>query len=321
MPVKNHPACSADRTRAHPKASATLAAVLWPRPLRPGDRVIVVAPSSPFDRALALEGIAWLSTRYKVVWDEAIFEREGFLAGSDERRSDELARAFSDPRAAAILAARGGYGLSRIAHELPWDALLEAPKWIVGFSDITALHIETATRKLASVHASMACGLGKASEIERTQWLDTLEAPLARRQWTGLDCVRDGVAKGPLFGGNLCLLHAWAAAGRLKVPHGSLVLLEDVGERPYRVDRMLTGLIVGGHFERAAGIVLGDFTDCHPGPEGTTIEAVLRERLGGLGIPVAMGLPVGHGARNDAIVLGAPASLDASRGVLEVGGE
>lgn len=279
----------------------------------------VVAPSSPFDRELALAGIAWLSSRYEVAWDEEIFSREGYLAGSDERRLRELAQAFEDPRISAIVAARGGYGLSRIAHRLPWEALVAAPKWIIGFSDITALHIEIASRNLASIHAHMACGLGRADSTERARWLSAVEEPLIERSWAGLESIRDGHAEGPLFGGNLCLIHSAAASGSLKIPDGAIVLFEDVGERPYRVDRMLTGLIVGGHLERASGIVLGDFTDCAPGPDGVRIEDVLRERLDRLGIPVAMGLPCGHGDRSDPLVLGAPARLDAKEGVLTTG--
>lgn len=279
----------------------------------------VVAPSSPFDRELALAGIAWLSSRYEVAWDEEIFSREGYLAGSDERRLRELAQAFEDPRISAIVAARGGYGLSRIAHRLPWEALVAAPKWIIGFSDITALHIEIASRNLASIHAHMACGLGRADSTERARWLSAVEEPLIERSWAGLESIRDGHAEGPLFGGNLCLIHSAAASGSLKIPDGAIVLFEDVGERPYRVDRMLTGLIVGGHLERASGIVLGDFTDCAPGPDGVRIADVLRERLDRLGIPVAMGLPCGHGDRSDPLVLGAPARLDAKEGVLTTG--
>lgn len=279
----------------------------------------VVAPSSPFDRELALAGIAWLSSRYEVAWDEEIFSREGYLAGSDERRLRELAQAFEDPRISAIVAARGGYGLSRIAHRLPWEALVAAPKWIIGFSDITALHIEIASRNLASIHAHMACGLGRADSTERARWLSAVEEPLIERSWAGLESILDGHAEGPLFGGNLCLIHSAAASGSLKIPDGAIVLFEDVGERPYRVDRMLTGLIVGGHLERASGIVLGDFTDCAPGPDGVRIEDVLRERLDRLGIPVAMGLPCGHGDRSDPLVLGAPARLDAKEGVLTTG--
>lgn len=293
--------------------------MLSPAPLRQGDRIYLVAPSSPFDRDAFTHGLAWLSERYEVAFDESLFTQQGFLAGSDQRRLDELSRAFEDDAASAIVAARGGYGLPRIAHLLPWKSLLASPKWIVGFSDITALHIEAAALSLASIHAPMVCGLGRADDEERERWRSTLEEPLAKRRYEGLREVRGGEARGRLFGGNLCLIHAAAAAGRLEIPEGSIVFLEDIGERPYRVDRMLTGLIVGGYLERAAGIVVGDFTDCEPGPDGTSVEDVLRERLESLGIPAVMGLPVGHGPRNDALVLGANSSLDASRGTFEIG--
>lgn len=295
--------------------------MIVPPPLRPGSRIQIVAPSSPFDRDQALQGIAWLSSRYEVAWDESLFSRHGFLAGSDDRRRDELARAFEDRSIGAIVATRGGYGLSRIAHELPWDALLASPKWIVGFSDITALHLEAAARGLASMHAPMVCALGRGSDADRARFVELLEHPLAERRFDGLVTIHPGAAEGPLFGGNLCLLHAAAASNRLRVPEGAIVLLEDVGERPYRVDRMLTNLLVGGHFEKVAGIVLGDFTDCDPGPDGVTVEEVLRERLERLGLPVATGLPVGHGKRNEGVVLGARARLDASCGTFVVGGD
>lgn len=294
--------------------------MIVPPPLRRGSRLQVVAPSSPFDRDQALEGIGWLSTRYEVAWGPGIFSREGFLAGTDERRYDELAHAFEDPSIDAIVAARGGYGLSRIAHRLPWDRLVASPKWLVGFSDITALHVEAAARGLASIHASMVCGIGRAELPERERFADLLERPLAERRFDGLVTVREGRAEGPLFGGNLCMLHAAAASNRLRVPEGAIVLLEDVGERPYRIDRMLTNLVVGGHFASVAGFVLGDFTDCGPGPDGVCVEDVLRERLEPLGLPLVTGLPIGHGARNEGVVLGAPARLDASRGSLIVGG-
>src|SRR5450432_1841250 len=113
-----------------------------PAPLQRGSRVRVIAPSSPFDRTLVLRGMGWLGERYRVEFDWSMFERSGFLAGSDARRLDELDRALADLNLAAIVAARGGYGLTRIAHLANYGALLRYPKWIVGCSDITALHVE-----------------------------------------------------------------------------------------------------------------------------------------------------------------------------------
>jgi muramoyltetrapeptide carboxypeptidase len=289
-----------------------LAAVIFPPPLREGDTIAVVAPSSPFDRAAALAGIAWLKQRYRVRYRTSLFARDGYLAGSDRRRTTELQSAF-DGDVKAIVAARGGYGLSRFVHQIDWANMLREPRWLVGFSDFTVLHVEAWRRGIASVHAPMVGSLATAGEAAQAQWLLALESPRRERQLSGLTSWRRGRAKGRLVGGNLAMLHACAAASRLVVPQGAVVLLEDIGERPYRVDRMLSNLITGGPLTRASAILVGDFTDCVAGADGRTVEQVLRERLSVLGIPVLADLPIGHGARNEAVVLGLQAEVDAGR--------
>jgi muramoyltetrapeptide carboxypeptidase len=278
----------------------------------------VIAPSSPFDRDAALAGIAWLEQRYRVVRSRTLFARDGFLAGSDRRRAAELQKAM-DGDARAVIAARGGYGLSRIAGTVDWRGIMRRPKWLVGFSDFTVLHASAWARGLATVHAPMVCTLGSASAEARRQWLAALEEPMQLRRWAGLEAWRTGRAEGTLIGGNVAILHSMAAAGRLRFPARSIVLLEDIGERPYRVDRMLTDLVIGGHLRRAAAILIGDFTDCLPGRDGRSVTDVLRERLAPLGVPILAGFPSGHGKRNDPVVLGQRASLDARRGVVSIG--
>jgi muramoyltetrapeptide carboxypeptidase len=287
--------------------------VIFPPPLRSGDLVAVVAPSSPFDRTLALRGMGWLAERYKIAFRPSLFDRTGFLAGSDERRLDELGWALSTG-ARAIVAARGGYGLSRIAHRIDFGALLANPRWIVGFSDVTVLHVEAARHGLGTLHAPMVANLGRGDAHGRERWVAALEDPGAERRWEGLEVWKKGAARGPLFGGNLAMLHACAAAGRLRLPERAVLLVEDVTERPYRVDRMLSGLSVGGHLAKISAVLVGQFTDCPPGPDGVAVEAVLRERLLALGVPVLAGFPVGHGPRNDPVVLGRMLELDADRG-------
>ena len=286
--------------------------------LAPGDPVRVIAPSGPVPREAFAAGLEVLRARYEVRHDDGVFAREGYLAGSDRRRIAELQKAL-DANVRAVAAARGGYGLARILSLVDWRAALRRPKWLVGFSDFTALHAEAWERGLATVHAPMVCTLGGAKPAARRQWIDTLEHPMKKRRWDGLTAWRSGRAAGTLVGGNLAILHSMAAAGRLHLPKRAVVLLEDIGERPYRVDRMLTDLIRGGHLERAAGVLVGDFIDCAPGPDRRTVEQVLRERLRSLDVPIAAGFPAGHGKRNDAIVFGHRASLDARRGVCTIG--
>jgi len=286
-------------------------AVVVPPPLRPGDSVAVVAPSSPVPKDDLERGIEWLRERYRVLVTPRVFAQSGYLAGGDDERREELRRALVDPEVKAVLAARGGYGAMRILEAMSGGELLTArPAWIVGFSDLTALHALAWERGVASIHGAHVAWLGQASPHARTSWLAALEQPTATREWTGLTVVHPGTAAGPIVGGNLSLLVAMAASGRLAIPDGAVLALEDVTERPYRVDRMLTALRLGGHLERVAGIVLGGFDQCDPGPDGTLASEVLAERTRGLGIPVVSGAPFGHGDVNESFVLGLPARID-----------
>jgi muramoyltetrapeptide carboxypeptidase len=285
----------------------------FPPPLRVGSTIAVVAPAGTFDRDELWRGLAWLQTRYHLRIDSRIFDRAGYFAGTDEVRAAVVSRAMLDPTIEAILAARGGYGASRLLDALPWDAFTARPKRLLGFSDVTALHVELNVRGIASVHGPNATGLGRSiSAAERASVIAALEDG-ARPPWTDLDVVIPGEARGVVVGGNLALLEAMAAAGRLKLPAGCILALEDVTERPYRIDRMLTSLLLGGHLGRACAIVFGAFTRCDPGPDLVKVEEVLRERTASLGIPVVRGAPFGHGAPNHAFVLGAHAHLCGSR--------
>ena len=274
----------------------------------------MVAPSGSFERAAVEGGIAWLEQRYRVSHRASLFAKDGYLAGSDTRRASELQRALDADDVRAVVAARGGYGLSRIAHRLDFEKVLARPRWLVGFSDFTVVHVEAWRRGLGSIHGSMVGALATLDETARAQWIETLEQPRKAAAWRGLTTWRKGRARGPLVGGNLAMLHACAAAGRLLIPRHAVVLLEDIGERPYRVDRMLTNLITAGHLGRAAAVLVGQFMDCGPGPDQRTVEDVLKERLLGLGVPVLADVPIGHGRRNDAVVLGRRADVDAGRG-------
>jgi muramoyltetrapeptide carboxypeptidase len=273
--------------------------------------VAVIAPSSPFDREELFRGLAWLRTRYRLRLSAGIFARDGFLAGDDGRRIAEVTRALEDPEVEAIVCARGGYGSMRLLDGVPWDAAHARPKWVVGFSDVTALHLALAARGIASVHGPNVTGLGRTiTAAERLSLIDALEHPSGPCVWEELDVLVAGRAQGPVVGGNLALVVAMAAANRLVLPDGAILVLEDVTERPYRIDRMLTSLALGGHLARAGAIVFGSFTQCDAGPDGVSVRQVLLERTRSLGIPVVAGAPFGHGAPNHAFVIGRIAWVD-----------
>ena len=287
----------------------------FPEALRPGDRVAVVAPSSPFPRDAILAGLAWVAQRYRVTLRADAFSRTGYLAGDDERRAGELARAMRDPDVRAILVARGGYGATRIVERLPWDDFARSPKWIAGF-----LRRDRAPREGDRARVWRAC-TGATSRARRgiaeaRGDVDVRDGATERetRRGTDLRAIREGDAHGVLFGGNVALLCAMAAARTLVVPDGAIVLLEDVTERPYRVDRMLTSLLDGGHFARPRRSCFGDFSQCDPGPDGVTIDEVARGAHARRSVSrVYANAPFGHGSRNEAFTLGARATIRAAR--------
>lgn len=298
--------------------TAYSALVLYPSPIKAGDRLRVIAPSGPFDRTLFFRGLAWLARRYQVVWSRGSLERAGYLAGTDQRRLDELNEALRDPDARALVAARGGYGATRICHAADFSSLTRYPKWCVGFSDFTTVHLEAASVGVASIHAPNLTALGRADAETRSDWIHAIEQPLARRCFPALSVLALGEARGTLIGGNLTLLFAAAAAGRLQLPDGCLLFIEEFNEAPYRIDRMLTALMVSGKLAKVAGVCVGDLTDSGREIDRERVLAVVAERLTSLGVPVLSGLPVGHGLVNRALPLGAPAILSSRRSALIV---
>jgi muramoyltetrapeptide carboxypeptidase len=275
----------------------------------------VIAASSPFDAAEFARGIERLRSRYEVSFDPAISSRSrGFLAGSDEVRLMELLRAIEDPSVDAIVAARGGYGSMRILDVLEPAQIAARPKLLCGFSDVTAIHALWARARVRSLHAAMVCGLGRASDAAASRWISAAESTSPLPPLAGLESVgARGVAEGTLLGGNLALLAATIGTPLFPPLENAILFVEDVGEAPYRIDRMVTQLLLSGVLEGVQGVVLGAFTRCEPGADGTTAGDVLRERFGGLQIPVLAGAPAGHVEDPIEIPLGVRARIDADR--------
>jgi muramoyltetrapeptide carboxypeptidase len=286
------------------------------RALHKGSHVRVVAPSSAFEREGFDRAIEKLRERWVVTYDESIFDTDGYLAGSDARRASELLRALEDPEVDAIVAARGGYGAMRLLPLLPIETIAASKKLLVGFSDVTALHALFQRAGLRSLHASMISALGRLPDARIERWMRALEGELPfaphRCAWR-----TSGRAVAPVVGGNLALLAALLGTPYFPPVDGAILLLEDVGEAPYKIDRLLTSLELAGVFDRVAGVLVGDFTRCTPGKDGRTVDEVITRQLSHLGLPALMRVPIGHeDEENWEVALGGLADLDADRGIV-----
>ena len=299
--------------------------MIAPPRLRPGDRIGIVAPSSPVRRRLALAGVRVLEREgFRVVLGRHVLDRRGHLAGPDEARAADFNRMLRDPDIRCVLLARGGYGAMRMEEAIDWSAARRDPKVFAGFSDATYLHLAFAVRAgLRTLHGPNLQGLGPAPAAAVRRWIEwvTLRRPsdatrtlcAPRRLGGPLRGVR-----GRVHGGNIMLLQCSIGTGLLRPLRGALLVLEEVGESPYRIDRMLTHLRVAGALRGVRAVATGSFKGC-VGRKGYTelsLAAVLRDRLGTLGVPALAGLPAGHGERNLPFPLGAIATLDPRRGRL-----
>jgi len=275
----------------------------------------LIAPAGSFPTDDFERGVVALRARYDVSFDPSILERSGYFAGSDERRGSELRAALSDDTVDAIVAVRGGFGAARLLAGVDPRQIAQKPKLLVGFSDVSALHALWARAGLGSVHGAMVAALGRSDAARIARWQRAVEGALPP-QLNGLRALASGRAGGPLLGGNLAVLTSLIGTPYLPDFTGCVLFLEDIAERPYRIDRMLTTWQQAGVLQRPAAIALGAFTDCEPGHDGVPVDRVLQERLGALGIPVVAGVPAGHLDDNLELPLGAHVELDADAGTI-----
>ncbi|MEG3851171.1 LD-carboxypeptidase [Microcoleus sp. herbarium19] len=295
--------------------------------LQPGDLLRVISPSgtlrelSNFERGVEI----WKSRGYRVELSPGFDDRWGYLAGSDENRVRQLADALSDPNCRGILCARGGFGSTRLLEKgkvgKAKNSQFPTPdshssKWLIGFSDITALLWNQSKLGIWGVHGPLLTTLGLEPDWSVDRLFDCIEGrplpPLSGKGWGG------GKASGRLFPANLTV-----ASHLLGTPYqpdltGVILAFEDVSEAPYRVDRMLTAWRMAGAFAGVRGIALGRFSRCEVDPSvpSFSIEEVLRDRLLDLNIPVVSDLPFGHDGVNAALPVGITAHLDGDSGEL-----
>ncbi|MEO3743457.1 LD-carboxypeptidase [Plantactinospora sp. B5E13] len=294
--------------------------------LRPGDRVRVVAPAASPNPTNMARGIEILrGWGLEVELGEHVYARYGYLAGTDDERLADLDAALDDPGIRGVFAARGGYGTQRIVDRIDLSGLRRAPRVVVGFSDITSLHGRLWREAgLVTFYGPMVNWTDSRTGPESVESLRravmTTDPVVITRDpgETAAPVLVPGRATGRLLGGCLTMLSTSIGAADVPSFDGALLFFEDVDEPPYSIDRMLTELRRTGVLRRIAGVVIGQITNSVGAPDQWDAVAVLRDRLGDLGVPVLGGLRLGHGPGQLTVPLGARATIDAEAGTLTV---
>lgn len=305
--------------------------IIKPKRLKTGDTVAVIAPASGLSRESfdnALKNLESLGLKTKV--GKSARGNRGFLAATDKERLDDLHWAFSDKEISAVWCVRGGYGAGRLLPDIDYNLIRKNPKILIGYSDITAFHLAISNNTgLVTFHGPVAAS--ELSDYTKKHVTNVLMNPSApykielseynKANASNLfktETIVGGKCRGKLIGGNLSLLSALAgtpfALANLK---GKILFIEDVGEQPYRIDRMLTQLRQSADLRSLAGIALGIFEDCNPRTKDTqTLLDVVKDRLGDLGIPVIYGLSFGHIRDQFTLPVGIEAELDTTNATM-----
>ena len=286
--------------------------MIQPPFLQPGDTIYITAPAKAIEESVVLEAKKTLETWGLIVRVAPhCLGRSAYFSGTDAERLADFQHGLDDPSIKAILCARGGYGCVRIVEELNWTSFQQNPKWIIGFSDVTVFHQKINQLGVESIHGIMPLGFTEGSEAAKETLKDSLfgtpymlEAPYVSENITG-------EARGELVGGNMAIVTSLLGTPLSYSFNNNILVLEDIGEHVYKIDRMLYSLRLAGAFNQIKGLILGGFTDMEDTdvPFGKAIKELILEQVRDLGIPVAFDMPIGHISDNQALVLGRTAVL------------
>lgn len=284
----------------------------YPQSLDPGDRIAMVAPASPFDRDRFQHGLEVIRRMgFEPVFTEGIFHKNGYLAGTESHRIRDIEEFFASPDIKALWAARGGYGSMRLLSGLDYPAISATPKIFIGCSDITALLNTFYTRcSMPVFHGPVAVSLADADEKTLEGFLKALSGSQSLQiQADPALVIREGRASGPVLGGNLATLCHLLATPYAPDFNGCILFIEDTGEKPYRIDRMLTQMKLAGCFDNIEGLAAGSFQNCGP---TDMLHRIIADLFAHSSFPVVTGFPAGHCMPNITLPLGVEATLDSS---------
>jgi muramoyltetrapeptide carboxypeptidase len=272
-----------------------------PRALVPGDRLAVVAPASPFTRDEFDSGVAEIRRLgFEPVYDDSVFARDRYVAGTAQVRAAAIHAAWRDPSIAGLIGVRGGYGSAQVLPLLDREEARRSSKPFIGYSDLTALLTYfTIGCDLVAFHGPMLAGrLGRGAEgYDETSFRHALcrREPMGELTAPAVESIRSGEASGPLLGGTVTqLLASIGTPYAFTPPSGYVLFFDEVGERPYRLDRMVTQLVQSGLLARASAIVIGELPRCDEPSGEPTARAVMADLFAGFPGPVIIGFPSGH---------------------------
>ncbi|MDE6177849.1 MAG: LD-carboxypeptidase [Duncaniella sp.] len=289
--------------------------MLSPRPLQPGDPVAILSPSSIIKPQVVYQAMPVIASQgWSVYVGEHTFDRFGTYAGTDDARYADLETALLDPDTRAIICSRGGYGAVHLMERLARLPLRDDPKWIVGYSDISALHALMNANGIRSIHAPMCKHLaehrGRDRDSERIFALLRGENPPVAFASHPLN--RRGRVTATLAGGNLAVIAGLFSTPWDPVRPGTILFIEDVSEPIYKIERMLYTLRLNGTLGSLAGLIVGRFTNYTPDRDNDSMEAMISRLVADYEYPVAFGVPIGHVDHNVPMLCGAEATLDVS---------
>ena len=295
--------------------------LIKPEYLKKGDTVAIVAPSGVLKNynAYILKAKELLkSWELEVVIGENVFNDNGHFAGTDNQRSADFQLALDDKAIKAIWCARGGYGAMRVIDNLNFEKYKENPKWIIGYSDITAIHNDLHNNKSESIHGIMCKSLEKI-DVDNNESISLLKKTLFGEKLSytteGNNYNIEGNSNGQLIGGNLTLLHCLLGSESSIDTNGKILFIEDLGEYLYHIDRMLISLKRAGYFDNCKGLIVGDFTDLRKNttPFGRDLKELILDIVKEYDFPVSFGFPAGHGEKNYPMILGREINLEVSK--------
>ncbi|RLJ65436.1 muramoyltetrapeptide carboxypeptidase [Lacinutrix venerupis] len=286
--------------------------LIQPPYLKAGDTVAIVAPSGILKNRndeVARAKKLLESWDLNVVIGNNVFKKDNHFAGTDAERCEDFQKALDDKTIKAIWSARGGYGTVRILDKLDYSKFLEQPKWIIGYSDITALHNQLHTIGVETIHGIMCVSLpNDLSKIEES--IETFKsaifgAPLAYTL-KGSTYNRVGTAKGKLVGGNLTILHTMLGSNTSIDVDGKILFIEEIGEYKYHIDRMLQSMKRAGYFDNCKGVIVGDMSRMRKNTTlwGSSVQQLILDALQDYNFPIAFNMPAGHEEDNRAMILG-----------------